>query len=109
MAKPTWTYTDQIIFGHDVTDLMRRFSGMRWLDALRELERMEPVLGAYIENAAQTLAMSLAAYGSSTEAIRTTEDFVRHAMLVVAASVRRGHQRLYEDFLPLEAANGGKR
>lgn len=95
-------WTDQIIFGNDISVLMSILNGQQWRLALRDLRRTEPALAAYVLNAGDTLAMSLSAQGCSPEVIRTTEEFVCFTMLVVAGAVRAGHQRLMSDFLPQE-------
>jgi hypothetical protein len=44
--------------------------------------------------------LGLSGYGCSPDAIRTTEQYVQHALVVIAAAVRLGHRRLMDDFLP---------
>ncbi len=93
---------DQTIFAEDVQQMMSRYQGGRSRPALHDLERVEPALAAYIKSTSEAVGMQLSAHDCTPLALRETQVFVEYAMLVAIESVRLGHRRLFEDFMPAE-------
>ena len=92
--------SDQTVLGHDMYLLMQSLNGQQWRHALHELKETEPAVAGYISTAAKTVEMNLSAHDCSPEGIRTTQQFLQHALVLVAVAVRDGQQRLMDDWLP---------
>jgi hypothetical protein len=92
--------SDQIVLAQDARLVMQRLNGDGWKQAMRELERLEPALAAYITTAADTIGMALHRVGYSNDQLGETQQFLLHALLGVHVLTRSAHRRLLNDFLP---------
>jgi len=94
--------TDQIVSAEDVRLVMQRLSGTGWRHALKELERMEPSLAAYISTAGNAAKMSLHGVGYSNAQAHEFEQYFLHSLVVIHVLTRIAHRRLLDDFLPAD-------
>jgi hypothetical protein len=86
---------------------MQTLNGQQWRQMLVELNELEPAVANYISAAAQTVEKNLAAHDCSAAGIQSTQQFVQHALVLVAIAVRDGQRKLMEDWLPEEGIGGG--